>query len=274
MIRTPATRRRQAFTLIELLIVVGIIAVLGGLVLSILPKVSDQGRKMKEVTAARTLITAFLSTTQDNNGRYILGYDQNAQDITLPGGSVISGPPACRYPYRLAPYFNYQFDDTILVNYNAKQLPDGNRTYMTSLNPALGMNSYFVGGNTMDSRGNINYPNECLSMPALGGSAILVFASAAYDDGAKRINGYFKLTPPNLTSSMWSTKPWTNKSAASDYGQVDARYNGQAVCVFSDGSVRSLSITELRDMRLWCRNAAAQDDPDYTVPRSGGGGRL
>ncbi len=111
--------------------------------------------------------------------------------------------------------------------------------------------------------------------PAPGDGAPLVFAFAAFDDGPQRINGYFKLTPPNLSAPAWSTKPWTSKSAPGDYGQVDARYNGQAVCAFTDGSVRSLSINDLRDMRLWSRNAASQNNSNYTLPNAGGsGGRL
>ena len=165
---------RRAFTLIELLFVIAIVAVLFGLGYGTLQVVSDKGRKIKEVSAARTLVNSFLGTTQDHDGTYILGYDQNAAPITLPGGNVISGQPACRYPYRLAAYFNYQFKDTVLVNYNVTHLPQGDITYLTSLNPALGMNSYFVGGNTADSSGNINFPADCMRRPGMSDSALLV----------------------------------------------------------------------------------------------------
>jgi len=44
---------------------------------------------------------------------------------------------------------------------------------------------------------------------------------------------------------------------------VDGRFDGKAVCVFLDGSVRVLSIDELRDMRFWSRNAALENNPNY-----------
>jgi prepilin-type processing-associated H-X9-DG protein len=44
---------------------------------------------------------------------------------------------------------------------------------------------------------------------------------------------------------------------------VDGRFDGKAVCAFLDGSVRVLSIDDLRDMRLWSKNAAINNDPNY-----------
>jgi prepilin-type N-terminal cleavage/methylation domain-containing protein len=257
-------RRFSAFTLLELLVVVSIIAVLSGLGLAVSRTVSDQGRKIKEVAAGRTLVTAFLSTTMDNNGRYMIGYDTTAPAMTQPDGTALSGPPVHRYPYRLAPYFNYQMKDTVLVNYNTSQIGKNNLVYMTSLNPALGMNSLFVGGTKEDAQRGISYASECLQTSAAGGPPLLVFASAAYGDGANRVNGFFKLTPPKAGGPLWSSKAWSNKSAAGDYGNVDARYSGRAVCAFTDGSTRLLGIGELRDMRLWNHTAAERNDPNYT----------
>lgn len=264
---------RDAFTLIELLFVIGIIGTLAALAFGTIQTASNQGRKVREVAAARTLATAFAGTAADNNGQYMLGYDESAGELSQPDGSVVSGPPAYRYPYRLAPYFNYQMKDTILVNSNAQQVDQSMLTYSTSLNPALGMNSFFVGGN-VDRTGAVSYPGECLQRPSLAAASLLVFASAVYDGGGKRINGFYKLTPPRQTAKMWSDAPWSSKSSASDYGNVDGRYGGQAVCAFTDGSVRLLSIDALRDMRLWSNNAAAQGKSDYVVASGNGGGRL
>lgn len=258
------------------MITIGIIAMLTAVGLGAAQTMSDRARKVRETSAARTLITAYLSTTTDHNGEYLLGYDQSTNELPQPDGTVISGEAAHRYPFRLAPYFSYQMHDTVLVNYNTSQLDKNMLTYMTSLNPALGMNSLLVGGNTTDASGTVSYPNDCLRRPSMTSKALLVFASAAYDGGGKRINGYFKLTPPNLGSSMWSPSKWSAKSSASDYGNVDGRYGGQAVCAFTDGSVRSMGIDDLRDMRLWSVRAAEKENGNYTLPSngSGGGGRL
>ncbi len=64
---------------------------------------------------------------------------------------------------------------------------------------------------------------------------------------------------------MWSSVSWTLNAAASDYGNIDPRYDGKAICVFLDGSVRMLSIEELRDMRLWSANAKDEDNANYTI---------
>jgi prepilin-type N-terminal cleavage/methylation domain-containing protein len=98
-------RRAAAFTLIELLVVIGIIAVLSSLSLAAIQMVSVQGRKVKEVAAARTLVATFISTAMDNNNPYMVGYDTTAPAMTQPGSTVLSGSPVHRYPYRLAPYF-------------------------------------------------------------------------------------------------------------------------------------------------------------------------
>jgi prepilin-type processing-associated H-X9-DG protein len=50
-----------------------------------------------------------------------------------------------------------------------------------------------------------------------------------------------------------------------DFGNVDFRYNGTAVCAFLDGSVRMCSVKELNDMRLWSPNAAEQDNATYRL---------
>ena len=254
----------HAFTLIELLVTVSIIAVLSSLVYAVTQNVTNRARKVHEVAAARNLVTGFLSTPADYNGHYLLGYDETARPMTAPGGKVIAGELLHRYPYRLAPYFDWQLKDTILVNSNVQQVGGDSSGYQISLNPALGMNIFLVGGELRDATAGISWPGECLTMPGGSGASLLVFASAGYDNGGTRVNGYFKVTPPKLGGPIWNTAAWTTKSRPADYGQVDARYDGQAVCAFTDGSVRTLSVEELRDMRLWARVAAEKNDKDYT----------
>lgn len=253
-----------AFTLIELLVALSVIAVLSSLVYAAAQTASNRMRKVHEVAAARNLIIGFLSATSDHGGHYLLGYDETAPAMTAPDGQVISGELAHRYPYRLAPYFNWQLKDTILVNSNSQQVGGDASGYTISLNPALGMNIFLVGGELRDAKTGINWPGECLTMPSGSAASLLVFASAGYDNAGKRINGYFKVVPPKLGGPLWNTAPWNAQSKPADYGFVDARYDGQAVCAFTDGSVRTLSVEDLRDMRLWSRVAADKNDKDYS----------
>ncbi len=260
----PSSCPRRAFTLVELLVTLAIIGVLSSVAYAAAQTVTNRARKVHEVAAARNLITGFLNTPADNNGHYLLGYDVTAPAMTMPGGQVISGELVHRYPYRLAPYFDWQLKDTILVNSNVRQVGGDTSGYTISLNPALGMNISLVGGDLHDAASGPYYPGECLTMPNGSPAALLVFASAGYNNSGQRTNGYFKVNPPKLGGATWSTAAWTAKSKVADYGNVDARYDGQAVCAFTDGSVRTLSVDDLRDMRLWSRVAADRNDPNYS----------
>src|SRR5262245_37548430 len=72
-------RPQQAFTLIEILVVVAIIAVLIAILLPSLARARAQARMVMCQTNARTLTTAFLLYTHDNQGRLPGGcYDRYA----------------------------------------------------------------------------------------------------------------------------------------------------------------------------------------------------
>lgn len=269
------SRFRRAFTLIELLVVIGIIAVLTTVGFGVGQQALLRTRKVKEVAAAKNLITGFVSTPADFNGRYLLGYDATSKGVTMPDGKIVGGELATRYPYRLAPYFGWQLQGTILVNSNNRQVGNDASGYQVSLNPAMGMNIFLVGGELRDADKGINWASECVQRPGTGGSDhLLVFASAGFDNPTnnQHTDGYFKVSPPKLGGPLWVDAAWTPKAKAADYGQVDARYEGQAVCAFMDGSVRSMTVEELRDMRLWSSKAAANNDPNYTPVRTDDGG--
>ncbi len=63
-----ASPRRSAFTLIELLIVIGIIAVLAALLLPVFSVVSERGRMTKCESNLRQIYGAFALYANDNNG--------------------------------------------------------------------------------------------------------------------------------------------------------------------------------------------------------------
>jgi len=72
-------RQRQAFTLIEILVVVAIIALLISILLPSLARARAQARMVQCQVNIRTLDTAFLLYTHDNQGRLPGGcYDNNA----------------------------------------------------------------------------------------------------------------------------------------------------------------------------------------------------
>ncbi len=272
-------RKTSAFTLVELLTVVAIIAILGAVSVGVVTSGLRQARKTQEMSAAHNLLSAYLTSATSESGDFLPGYDRTVSSVTLPGGTVVSGPAAERYPWRLAPYLGDNIKGNFIVGDNVGQVDESDE-YAVSCFPAFGINRYFVGGD-VSAAGVVTFPDEVITR-MVNSAPVLLFASAggAGTDGngngtGKAMNGYSIITPPNTTTAMWSAATWTSKSAPGDYGNIDARYNNKAICAFLDGSVRMQSIDELRDMTLWSRSAAQAGNPNYMIPSAPrGGGRL
>lgn len=183
---------------------------------------------------------------------------------------------AQRYPFRLAPYLGNNFDGTILVNKNKKEiLKDTGGTgaaydYEVSAYPALGLNIFCVGGLVL-ANGQVNYDADCISRSANAIGSILVFASGGSGQGKNKMEGYCYVSPPTMAvdspiCQRWdSSDSWSKEKDPMNYGFVDFRYDGRAVCAFLDGSVRMCSVKDLSDMRVWNRNASVTDDPNYQM---------
>lgn len=264
-------KARRGFTMIELLVAVTLTCLLVGLGLAGADMAMGAARKAREISAARTLIASYLLYPQDHNGELMVGHYEgstpnlNENDRTLPNGQRLGAAELHRYPYRLAPYFDYRTDGTILVNKNASQIesvfPGNMHLYGTTLCPALGINYYFVGGYVVD--GEMVNPEETVTrmIQAHKPSSLLVFASAFTEINGTRIDGRFGVEPPSYRSVLWDQNL-----------RVDPRHSGRAVCAFLDGGVRMHTVDELRDMRLWSNNASKKDDADYTVVVQGSSG--
>ncbi|MEO6054240.1 MAG: hypothetical protein ABIP97_09530, partial [Chthoniobacterales bacterium] len=148
-------------TLVATVVITAIAVVGTGTVQSALNK----GAMVREMGSAKTLIGAYLQSANDNNGKFLPGYDRTVSEFNLPDGTVIAGPPAQRYPYRLASYFNYRMEGTVLVNKNTKQVNAAD-TYRLSCYPAFGINYIFVGGD-ISSSGQYTFPGECVTIQSL-----------------------------------------------------------------------------------------------------------
>lgn len=214
------------------------------------------------MSAGKTLISAYLAAAADNDGKLMPGmdftvtsiyfrpYDQDITTIHIPN----------RYPYRLAPYFDYRLEGVILINQEPSKV---STDYNKSAFPAFGINHQLVGGNVQVG-GIVGFPNECVTRLSQAQHRLLVFASGGTGTGVNYISGYNILDFPK----NWSVRTDAPGIDPGRHGNVDARFNGKAMCVYLDGSIDMKTIEDLTDMRLWCANAASQDDPDYTPARN------
>jgi prepilin-type N-terminal cleavage/methylation domain-containing protein/prepilin-type processing-associated H-X9-DG protein len=260
---------RRGFTLIELLVVIGIIAVLAGIALPVINSVQRRTRATVEANSARQIVAGYLAYAADNDGELLPGYLAGAS-VEFPNGDIGAGPEAERYPWRLAPYLQWNAD-IYMINDLQKTVANMDRgsteyRYMVSLAPALGLNTYCVGG-YQTATSTLAKNDVALRLGSIDRS-LVAFVSARTKTSAKSgaqsgdIAGSFFVRPPIFGGAKWKTGDFDEKKASLDYGNVDFRHSGKTVAAFTDGSVRMMDIDELRDMRLWARNA---DSPSYSV---------
>lgn len=105
---------RQSASLIELLVVIGIIAIVSGLLLPALARAKQRGKQANEINAARQLMLSWQIYADDNEDRVLPGYTSSAPAFD-DRGNELGSPIRDRYPWRLAPTLANHFH-VIYVN--------------------------------------------------------------------------------------------------------------------------------------------------------------
>ena len=251
---------QPGFTLIELLVVIAIIAVLAGLGHAAYSSAIGKAQMSSEIAASKTLATAYHAAAADNGGKFPAAYDTNAKGLIGSDGKPLKMKFAGHgYAFRLAPYFNYAIDDTLLVSGNKQQIQkDGwlpgsfYYDYIVSRYPSFGINYKFVGG----VAGEID--EGVIRNTAQATAPIIIFASAR--ETLEKSEEESKSESELIAGYAYVGAP----SNPDDFKLVDARHSGKAVVAFLDGSTRLMTIDELKDMRLWSMRAAQANDPNYS----------
>jgi prepilin-type N-terminal cleavage/methylation domain-containing protein/prepilin-type processing-associated H-X9-DG protein len=241
----------RGFTLIELLVVIATIGILSAIGIAGYSKYIESANKGREIHAGRVLMAGFHAYSADNSGRIIKAMDPKPGRVVDNNGKTVMSHAARRWPWRLAPYFDYNVD-MIMVN-NGEAAPKDNAmySYLVTVFPTFGMNGTFVGGkfgtsmapdHPRNRRGafcvtNITQPVEP--------SKLIVFASAKMQNAPHP--GCFDISAPGLGA----------------VGEVDYKYGDKAVVLYFDGHVELNSTDQLKDMRRWSNLAAMQNDPNW-----------
>jgi len=99
---------------------------------------------------------------------------------------------------------------------------------------------------------------------AISPEKLIVFASARSEQSGRGA-GYFEVRPPNLLAPVWSSDAFSPELPPSAHGFVDFRWRGKAAVANLGGNVELLDESQLRDMRRWSIQAAAENAPDFHI---------
>ena len=285
--KSKNSKSRNAFTLIELLIVVGIISILVSLLSVVAANMFQASKNTSEAAAMKSMLQAYSSYATEHNGRFLKGYSTDQDKVVAdPNGNPIPWPASGRYVWRLYPYL----DNSMHAMYVNDQAPllsqiSGSDcwTYIASLYPSFALNSEWLGGDDRTTASNLMEPFKMYGRSLSDvkhPTKQLVFASAKAPVGTSGgdddcvpggismvMEGYFEMKSPYFPS-MGNAWRWfsidgnhshTPTSDSGDHGNLSSRHVGNVLAGQLDGSVETLSIKDLADMRRWAPKADAPD---------------
>ena len=271
-------RERVGFTLIELLTVIAIIGILAAILIPTIAACRRQANKSREVSAARQLMVAFQTASDENRGLFVSANDSTkAGGVVNETGETVHAIAAGRWPHRLRPYLGNRFKAALYVNrqgdYYDRTLETQagfNQDYNLSVGASFGMNGAFVGEVSLNPTMN-EKPVRRMEQAALPSRLIAFISSAqrAPDSGLAEDpdRGWWRVRAPSMDSGWPAAEPdFQSNDFSQDmrYGFISYRNGGKAVTAFLDGHIELLTCDTLRDMRLWSDLARRTDNAAHT----------
>ena len=285
--------KQAGFTLVELLVVIGIIALLISILLPTLSAARESAKQLRLMAGVRELNTGYLLYHQDHGGKLMLGYTPPTVDgkpvlVDDPiSGKTFGFPVSDRYPWRLVPYVDNVWDILHLHGGepNPPKATDSDqeafaKAYSLSLDPTFGLNSIYLGGHAgavyQGFVGSQNKPNVrrhvAFTATEVGNpSQQIVFAESRQrnagalggsSDGEDP--GLFFVSPPHANGQKWRVDERGEFELTSGVitGLPLGRYGDRTVVGFFDGHAEKLRPAEMQSMYLWAPRADA-DDYDF-----------
>ncbi len=265
--------RNAGFTLIELLVVIAIIVLLIGILLPVLGQARKAAQSVRSLAATRSLQAAWVLYANDSQDWVIEGFLDRTDPrigrgdfLDERGEPIYEGLVAQRWTYRLAPWFDYQWDGTTHVNERetladerASLLKEPNGwaawRYRVSAVPSFGLNQDNVGGNSavpgaiQAKRGAVRRMSDVFRP-----SSLIVFSSARLKSNSFDEAGHLWVSYAPIYGTVFD-----REKASELFGHVDPRFGGSASISFVDGHAGLVKSDELMDRRLWSNKAASKD---------------
>ena len=298
------SRTARAFTIIELLTVIAIIAILAGLVLPAMSRARDQGRTTTCQTRLRQFAAAWEMYADENDNVLVPGRMYNKEqkgpshkDNWYDVGNGYKYRP--RWPATLGPYIGvYAFNEP-LTEKKEGQEPDRQdydsdvyqcpavSDWIDERNYAYGYNHQFLGNGRQTADRFHNFPVYRHRIKDTGGTVVFADSmgtAAGYskygrgpyipDDDIDNVdnmmgNHGWSLDPPRLTDDC--DRGTGEEDEDSPRTAVDPRHQGKANVVFADGHGATMTPYEL-GYRMNVKGCYVDYDPEDECEEEEAGG--